>query len=129
MKPILILFLSILIGQFTELKNVYTTQLPQKLYEAKGTASYYADKFNHRKTSSGERFCNDSLTAAHKFLPFGTIVMVTNHKNDSVVEVRINDRLPKKSARVIDLSQAAARKLNFISRGLTKVSIVEVVKQ
>ena len=53
-----------------------------QLYKAKGKASYYADKFNGRKTSSGERFSNDSLTAAHKYLPFGTVLVVTNLKND-----------------------------------------------
>ncbi|MBS1635701.1 MAG: septal ring lytic transglycosylase RlpA family protein [Bacteroidetes bacterium] len=88
-----------------------------------GIASYYAKKFNGRKTTSGERFRNDSLTAAHKTLPLGTYVKVTNLKNDSVVIVKINDRLPKKSRRSIDLSQKAALRLNFMKAGLTKVSI------
>lgn len=88
-----------------------------------GTASYYHNKFNGRKTSSGERFSNDSLTAAHKTLPLGTFVMVTNLKNDSVVYVKINDRLPYKSKRSIDLSVKAAKQLNFIKAGLTKVRI------
>ena len=88
-----------------------------------GIASFYAKKFNGRKTSSGERFYNDSLTAAHKTLPLGTYVRVTNLKNDSVVIVKVNDRLPKKSRRTIDLSQKAARQLNFIRAGLTKVTI------
>lgn len=95
----------------------------QQSYKATGKASYYADKFNRRRTTSGEIFSNDSLTAAHKSLKFGTIVKVTNLLNDSVVIVRINDRLPKKSSRIIDLSKAAARKLNFISRGITQVSV------
>jgi rare lipoprotein A len=92
-----------------------------------GTASYYAKKFEGRKCSSGERFRHDSLTAAHKTLPFGTRVKVTNIKNDSVVIVKINDRLPKKSKRVIDLTRRAAKQLNFIRVGLTKVKI-EVIK-
>lgn len=92
-----------------------------------GIASYYAKKFEGRKCSCGEKFRNDSLTAAHKTLPFGTKVKVTNLKNDSVVIVRINDRLPKKSKRSIDLTRRAAKQLNFIQAGLTKVSI-EVVK-
>jgi rare lipoprotein A len=111
-----------------EWNTLPTQQKSQSLYQAKGKASYYADKFNGRKTSSGERFNNDSLTAAHKYLPFGTLVIVTNLKNDSVVVVRINDRLPKKSTRIIDLSKAAARKLNFISNGLTQVFIKEQAK-
>jgi rare lipoprotein A len=92
-----------------------------------GIASYYAKKFEGRKCSCGEKFRNDSLTAAHKTLPFGTKVKVTNLKNDSVVIVRINDRLPKKSKRVIDLTRRAAKQLNFVKAGLTKVSI-EVLK-
>jgi len=92
-----------------------------------GIASYYAKKFNGRRCSSGDRFCNDSLTAAHKTLKFGTRVKVTNLKNDSSVVVRINDRLPKYSKRKIDLSRAAAKQLNFIANGLAKVKI-EVIK-
>ncbi len=84
-------------------------------------ASYYAEKFEGRKCSNGERFRNDSLTAAHKSLPFGTKLKVTNIKNDSSVVVRINDRLPKKSKRCIDLTQRAAKQLNFMRNGLTKV--------
>ena len=89
----------------------------------KGTASFYAKKFNGRKTSSGEKFSNDSLTAAHKKLKFGTYVLVRNLKNDSTVIVKINDRLPQKSKRSIDLSLRAAKQLNFVKSGLTKVEI------
>ncbi len=88
-----------------------------------GVASYYHDKFNGRTTSSGEIFSNEGLTAAHKTMPLGTWVKVTNLKNDSVVVVKINDRLPKTSTRSIDLSVRAARQLNFIRAGLTKVKI------
>jgi len=92
-----------------------------------GIASYYAKKFEGRKCNSGQIFRNDSLTAAHKTLKFGTKVKVTNLKNDSAVIVRINDRLPKKSHRSIDLTLRAAKQLNFIKIGLTKVKI-EVFK-
>lgn len=88
-----------------------------------GKASFYAKKFEGRKCSSGERFRNDSLTAAHKTLKFGTKVKVTNLKNDSSVIVRINDRLPKKSKRSIDLTRRAAKQLNFIKNGLASVKI------
>lgn len=88
-----------------------------------GTASFYANKFEGRKCSSGEIFRQDSLTAAHKFLAFGTYVKVTNLKNDSVVIVKINDRLPKSSKRVIDLTSRAAKQLNFIRQGITKVEL------
>lgn len=92
-----------------------------------GTASFYAKKFEGRRCSSGERFRHDSLTAAHKTLKFGTKVKVTNLKNDSVVFVRINDGLPKNSKRKIDLTLSAAKQLNFVRNGLTKVRI-EVLK-
>jgi len=88
----------------------------------KGIASYYGKSFEGRRTSSGEILRNDSLTAAHKTLKFGTLVKVTNTKNDSIVIVRINDRLPKSSTRVIDLTIGAAKKLNFIRAGLTPVT-------
>jgi len=88
-----------------------------------GVASYYANKFEGRKTSSGELFRQDSLTAAHKTLPFGTMVKVTNLSNDSTVLVKINDRLPKSSSRSIDLSLRAAKQLNFVRKGLTQVRI------
>lgn len=88
-----------------------------------GVASYYANKFEGRKTSSGELFRQDSLTAAHKTLPFGTMVKVTNLSNDSTVVVKINDRLPKSSSRSIDLSLRAAKQLNFVRKGLTQVRI------
>ena len=94
---------------------------------ATGTASYYHAKFEGRKTASGEIFCNDSLTAAHKTLPFGTFVMVTHLKNKNQVLVRINDRLPSNSKRSIDLTKKAATALNMIQSGLAKVQI-EVIE-
>ncbi len=88
-----------------------------------GKASYYAKRFEGRRTANGERFSHDSLTAAHKTLPFGTIVKVTCLRNDSVVVVRINDRLPRHSSRIIDLTQRAARQLNMIRPGIVKVKL------
>lgn len=94
-----------------------------KQIKTEGIASFYAKKFNGRKTSSGERFNNDSLTAAHKTLKFGTYIKVRNLKNDSVVIVKVNDRLPKRSKRSVDLTLRAAKQLNFVKSGLTKVEI------
>ena len=88
-----------------------------------GIASYYASKFNGRRTASGQIFNNDSLTAAHKTLAFGSKILVRNLKNDSVVVIVINDRLPSSSKRLIDLSYAAAKQLNFIREGLVTVTI------
>lgn len=91
-----------------------------------GVASFYHDKFVGRKTANGEIYSQDKFTAAHKNLPLGTWVKVTNLSNDSVVVVRINDRMPQWNKRTIDLTEKAAGQLNFINKGLTKVR-VEVI--
>ena len=91
-----------------------------------GTASYYGSKFHGRKTANGEIFSMDSLTAAHKRLPMGTVVRVINQKNGLAVVVRINDRLPSYSKRQIDLAQAAAVRLEMIQDGLAQVRIEAV---
>jgi rare lipoprotein A (peptidoglycan hydrolase) len=93
------------------------------LYCDSGIASWYGPAWKGRLTASGEFFDPDSMTAAHKWLPFGTIVRVTNLKNDSVVYVRITDRLPKSSTRSIDLTPTAAKRLGFYSDGLQKVKM------
>lgn len=87
-----------------------------------GSASYYHNKFQGKKTYSGEPYHKDSLTGAHSTLPMGTLVKVTNLKNDSIVILKINDRLPSKK-RVIDVSLAAAKQLNFIRDGIAKVTL------
>ena len=91
-----------------------------------GKASFYADKFEGHLTANGEKYRHSKLTAAHKSLPFGTKVRVTNLTNQLVVEVVINDRGPYAEGRIIDLSKSAAEKLNFVSQGLAEVKI-EVV--
>jgi rare lipoprotein A len=88
-----------------------------------GKASYYADKFNGRKTASGERFNNSLHTAAHKTIPFGTRVKVTNLSNGKSVKVRINDRGPYVAGRLIDLSKSAAQKIDMVNKGVANVKI------
>jgi rare lipoprotein A len=88
-----------------------------------GIASYYAKALHGRRTASGERYDMQALTAAHPTLPFGSRVRVTNLDNGRSVVVRINDRGPYVEKRVIDLSYAAARELQFISDGTTKVRL------
>jgi rare lipoprotein A len=88
-----------------------------------GVASYYAEALHGRRTASGERYDSQALTAAHRTLPFGTRVRVTNLENGLAVVVRINDRGPNVEKRVIDLSYAAARKLQFLDQGTTRVSL------
>ena len=91
-----------------------------------GVASYYADKYHGRKTASGETYNMHEMTAAHRRLPFGTKVRVTNLDNNSSVLVRINDRGPFVKGRVIDLSLAAARRLDMVRSGVAKVEVVPV---
>lgn len=88
-----------------------------------GKASFYADKFEGSPTASGEKYKHSKLTAAHKSLPFGTKVKVTNVSNSQTVEVVINDRGPYVENRVIDLSKSAAEKLGFVNQGLAEVKI------
>jgi rare lipoprotein A len=83
-----------------------------------GSASWYA---LHSRTASGERMNPAALTAAHRTLPFGTKVRVTNKDNGKAVIVRINDRGPFVKGRVLDLSKGAARKLGFVRAGHTKI--------
>ncbi|MCF6334212.1 MAG: septal ring lytic transglycosylase RlpA family protein [Spirochaetales bacterium] len=88
-----------------------------------GEASWYGGKFQGRLTANGERFDTNMLTAAHKTLPFNTIVEVKNLANDKIVHVRINDRGPFVEGRIIDLSRAAAGKLNMVGAGVADVEI------
>ena len=95
----------------------------EELLTAETYASYYGEAFNGRPTSSGEIFDMNAYTAAHKTLPFGTFLEVTNLENGKKVVVRVNDRGPFVPNREIDLSKAAAKSLGMISRGITRVSI------
>lgn len=95
-------------------------QLPQE-----GQASFYAKRFHGRTTASGDPYDSTAMTAAHRTLPFGTRVKVTNLRNDKSVIVTINDRGPHHRRRIIDVSKAAARELDFVDRGVTRVRIEE----
>ena len=88
-----------------------------------GEASWYGGKFQGRLTANGERFDTNLLTAAHKTLPFNTIVEVKNLGNDKIVHVRINDRGPFVEGRIIDLSRAAASRLDMVGKGVANVEI------
>jgi rare lipoprotein A len=98
-------------------------------YKKSAIASYYANKFNGRKTASGKRFDNNKYTAAHKKLPFGTKIKVTNPINGKFVVVEITDRGPFVRSREIDLSRRAFMEIaNNKSSGVVKV-ILEIVKK
>ncbi len=90
---------------------------------ASGKASWYGPKFHGRTTASGEKFNQNALTAAHRSLPFGTQVKVTNVNNGRSVVVRINDRGPFVAGRIIDLSAAAARTLGLVQSGVAPVRL------
>ncbi|OCR25372.1 lipoprotein [Pseudomonas syringae] len=92
-------------------------------YDETGGASYYGSQHHGNHTASGERFDQNSLTAAHRRLPFGTRVKVTNLDNDKSVVVRINDRGPHTRGRLIDLSRAAAAQLGMLRSGTAQVRV------
>lgn len=104
-------------------RNDSLPPVEERLKIQEGVASYYGRKFHMRKTASGEVYNMEELTAAHKNLPFGTMLKVTNLKNGKEVWVRINDRLPQSSKRIIDLSKGAAQELDMIRDGIVKVKI------
>lgn len=92
-----------------------------------GQGSYYADKFNGRKTASGVVYRSGNMTAAHNTLPFGTRIKVTNVKNGKSVKVTVNDRGPHVKGRIVDVSGKAARKLDLVQAGVVPVQL-KVIK-
>lgn len=109
---------------YTVLGKTYAVLENSRGYNAEGLASWYGSKFHGRNTSNGEIFDMYSLTAAHKHLPIPTYAEVTNLENGRKVVVRINDRGPFHSDRIIDLSWAAAAKLGFADKGTARVKMV-----
>jgi len=94
-----------------------------------GIASYYAKRYNGRRTTSGVRYNPEKMTAAHSDLPLGTKVKVRNLVNDKEVIVTVNDRCRKRKGVFIDLSRAAAKKLGFLGKGITRVAIITVEQE
>lgn len=101
----------------------YYTMKSSNNYNKIGTASWYGTKFHSRKTSSGEPYDMLSMTAAHKTLPLPTYVEVTNLRNHKTIIVKVNDRGPFSSNRIIDLSYVAAKKLGMLGHGTTQVRV------
>jgi rare lipoprotein A len=98
----------------------------QPVFTQTGTASWYGGhKHDGHRTANGEIFNSRALTAAHRSLPFGTVVRVTNLVNGRTVKVRINDRGPYVRSRIIDLSTRAARDLGMLERGVVPVKVEE----
>ncbi|MCU1721644.1 MULTISPECIES: septal ring lytic transglycosylase RlpA family protein [unclassified Pseudomonas] len=108
---------------FTLLAGCASHDIDPRGYDETGTASYYGSRHHGKRTASGEPFDQHGLTAAHRSLPFGTRVRVTNLKNERSVVVRINDRGPHTRGRLIDLSKAAAQKLDMLRSGTARVRV------
>ena len=109
-------------------------EAPPKLFpvwEAEGKASYYNNGLHGRKTASGEPYDKNALTAAHRSLPFGTIVSIwrTDIPNSDTIQVRINDRGPHVKSRLIDLSYEAAKQLDMINKGVATVHLAQFTVQ
>ena len=122
-KAIVIVFSALLLLSCATKKNV-----SGKVYKKKAQVSYYADKFNGRKTASGEKFSNRKLTAAHRKLPFGTKIKVTNLANNKWVIVTINDRGPFKKNRELDLSKEAFMQITDNKNHGTLYVSIEIIK-
>ena len=99
---------------------------PKILY---GTASFYSNSFNGRKTANGEIYSHKKMTAACNVLPLGTWIRVTNLRNGKSVVVKTNDRLHSRMKRVVDLSREAAEKLGYVKSGLTRVRVEVIGKK
>ena len=104
-------------------KTVKKTETKKTTRVFYGQASFYANKFNGRRTANGEIFSQKKLTCACNILPLGTWIKVTNLRNGKSVVVKINDRIHPKMKRIVDLSKAAALKLDYVSKGLTRVKV------
>ena len=118
-----------------ELSSSVTTSLEQLVQKSstfesvEGFASYYARRFEGRRTSSGHRYNPDKLTAAHQSLPLGTVVRVLNPVTNQEVQVTINDRCAPKQFHFIDLSRAAAKKIGLWGKGKIKVVIIPLLEE
>lgn len=107
--------------RFFVLLGFFCAAVPGFSFREVGIASWYGGKFIGRKTANGEIFSADGMTAAHRKLPFNTLVSVKNLSNNRVIQVRINDRGPYVKGRIIDLSRAASEKLGMMKTGTAKV--------
>ena len=110
-------------AQDAEIADANSVDVDTETEISGGMASYYGDELAGNRTASGERFNPSQLTAAHRTLPFGSMVRVTNISNGDSVVVRINDRGPFAHGRVIDVSQAAAREIGMHRSGTARVKL------
>lgn len=109
--------------EFNSLEKKSVIQFVEK---GKMTASWYGPKFHGRQTANGEKYDQMAFTAAHRSMKFGTLLKLTNPKNNKTVIVRVNDRGPFKTGRELDLSKGAAMALGMVSKGVQKLQVEEV---
>ena len=120
---VLIIALFGVIGNFSPFTFSFSSLYAQHMQT--GVASYYSKKATGNRTANGERLHHDSMTCAHRTLPFGTLLRVTSLNTGKQVVVRVNDRGPYVRNRVIDLSWGAAMKIGILGHGISKVTIEE----
>lgn len=111
------------VGKPYRVNGVRYVPKAQPDYDVTGVASWYGGKFHGRRTASGQRYDMNAMTAAHRTLPFGSKVRVTNLRNDRAVILTINDRGPFVRGRIIDVSRRAAERLGFRGQGTTRVRV------
>lgn len=132
LRIIMMMTLGLFIGMPTTLlakmKRIHATMTTNVNKPFTGLASYYGAKFHNKRTASGEIFNKNALTAAHRTLPFGTQIKVTNLRNGKSVTVKVNDRGPHVRGRIVDLSLGAAKKIGLVHAGTTRVRL-EVLKK
>ncbi len=122
---------SALLNELTQPATTFLEELVQKgspLEPAEGFASYYARRFEGRRTTSGHRYDPEKMTAAHYTLPLGTVVRVINPATSQEVQVTVNDRCAWKPFHFIDLSRAAAKKIGLWGKGKIKVVIIPLLE-
>ena len=119
---------SVFIWLLTSLLSLSAIGKPGKQFKRQGKASFYASKFHGRKTANGEKYNMNAYTAAHKLLPYNSLVKVVNLSNNKSCLVRINDRGPYTKGRIIDLSKAAAKTIGLYKAGSGRVRI-EIVER
>ena len=126
-RIVLLLAGTILMGSASAQQKSHTSPAkkndPKKSQTHIGTASYYANKFNGRRTANGEIFSQQKMTGASNIISLNTWVRVTNLRNNRKVVVKINDRMHPGNKRLIDLSRSAASQLGYTGHGLTKVKV------
>lgn len=117
-----------LLASLSMVSSVFAARQTEGKSTKTGKATYYGDRWHGRRTASGTPYHKDSLTCAHRTLPFGTLLHVRNPKNGKVVVVKVTDRGPYRGGTLIDLSKAAAKQIDMVQSGVAAVEVTPVVR-